>query len=105
MALVVALGLKGALSPTSGLFVTLVGVVVAVALFLLRQLRGLSLERKSLNPHNGAGQLPNLNIVCVILSGLVVFLGKGISPRFWFEREMAKPYVVGAIFIWSLILL
>ncbi len=101
VALAVASGVAGVLSLTSGLSMTLVGVMVAVALLPPAATFGFMLGVGELRLAYGAMLLLSVNIVCVNLSGLVVFLAKGIAPRLWFERRMAKPYVLWAIAIWS----
>ncbi len=101
VALAAASGVAGVLSLTSGLSMTLVGVMVAVALLPPAATFGFMLGAGELRLAYGAMLLLSVNIVCVNLSGLVVFLAKGIKPRLWFERRMAKPYVLWAIAFWS----
>ncbi|PCI61128.1 MAG: hypothetical protein COB37_08755 [Kordiimonadales bacterium] len=52
----------------------------------------------------GAQTLLAVNIVCVNLAGLLVFLAKGIKPRHWIERKMARPFVYGGFLFWVLAL-
>jgi uncharacterized hydrophobic protein (TIGR00341 family) len=101
VALAVASGIAGVLSLTTGLSMTLVGVMVAVALLPPAATLGFMLGVGDLPLAFGAFMLLAVNIVCVNLSGLVVFLAKGIKPRHWFERKMAKPYVYGGIAFWG----
>lgn len=104
VALAVASGVAGVLSLTSGLSMTLVGVMVAVAILPPAATFGFMAGAGELKLAYGAFLMVSVNIVCVNLSGLIVFLAKGIKPRRWFERRMAKPYVIGGIMIWSLLL-
>jgi uncharacterized hydrophobic protein (TIGR00341 family) len=101
VALAVASGVAGVLSLTTGLSMTLVGVMVAVALLPPAATAGFMLGASEFNLAIGAFLLLAVNIVCVNLSGLVVFLAKGIRPRHWFERKMAKPYVYGGVIFWA----
>ncbi|WP_262696124.1 TIGR00341 family protein [Kordiimonas aquimaris] len=105
VALAVASGVAGVLSLTSGLSMTLVGVMVAVAILPPAATFGFMLGAEEWKMAYGSFLLLSVNIVCVNLSGLLVFLAKGIKPRRWFERRMAKPYVLGGIAVWSVLLL
>ncbi len=105
VALAVASGVAGVLSLTSGLSMTLVGVMVAVAILPPAVTFGFMMGAAQPTLAYGAFLLLSVNIVCVNLSGLLVFLAKGIAPRRWFERRMAKPYVIGGILVWSAALL
>lgn len=104
VALAVASGVAGVLSLTSGLSMTLVGVMVAVAILPPAATFGFMLGAGEVKLAYGALLMVSVNIVCVNLAGLLVFLAKGISPRRWFEKRMAKPFVYGGIIIWSLLL-
>lgn len=102
--LAVASGVAGVLSLTSGLSMTLVGVMVAVAILPPAATFGYMAGAGELKLAYGAFLMFSVNIVCVNLSGLMVFLAKGIKPRLWFERRMTKPFVVGGIAVWSILL-
>lgn len=104
VALAVASGVAGVLSLTSGLSMTLVGVMVAVAILPPAATFGYMAGAGELKLAYGAFLMFSVNIVCVNLSGLMVFLAKGIKPRLWFERRMTKPFVIGGIVIWSILL-
>ncbi len=104
VALAVASGVAGVLSLTSGLSMTLVGVMVAVAILPPAATFGYMAGAGEFKLAYGALLMVSVNIVCVNLSGLMVFLAKGIKPRLWFERKMTKPYVVGGIAVWSALL-
>jgi uncharacterized hydrophobic protein (TIGR00341 family) len=105
VALAAAAGVAGVLSLTSGLSMTLVGVMVAVAILPPAVTVGFMLGAGEWKLAYGAIVLLSVNIVCVNLAGLLVFLGKGIAPRVWFERKMAKPYVYGGVLIWAVLLI
>ncbi|MBO6505682.1 MAG: TIGR00341 family protein [Kordiimonadaceae bacterium] len=104
VALAVASGVAGVLSLTSGLSMTLVGVMVAVAILPPAATFGFMLGAGQVKLAYGALLMVSVNIVCVNLAGLLVFLAKGISPRRWFEKRMAKPFVYGGIMVWSVLL-
>lgn len=104
VALAVASGVAGVLSLTSGLSMTLVGVMVAVAILPPAATFGFMLGAQEFKLAYGSFLLLSVNIVCVNLSGLLVFLAKGIRPRLWFEQRMAKPFVLGGIGIWAVLL-
>lgn len=104
VALAVASGVAGVLSLTSGLSMTLVGVMVAVAILPPAATFGFMLGAGEVKLAYGALLMVSVNIVCVNLSGLLVFLAKGISPRRWFEKRMAKPFVYGGILVWGALL-
>jgi len=101
VALAVASGVAGVLSLTTGLSMTLVGVMVAVALLPPAATLGFMIGAGEFSLALGAALLLIVNIVCVNLSGLVVFITKGIRPRHWIERKMAKPYVYGGTLFWG----
>lgn len=105
VALAVASGVAGVLSLTSGLSMTLVGVMVAVALLPPAATLGFMLGAQQFQLALGAFVLLSVNVVCVNLSGLLVFFAKGIKPRIWFERRMARPFVYGGIVVWSSLLI
>jgi len=101
VALAAASGVAGVLSLTTGLSMTLVGVMVAVALLPPAATLGFMLGANELKLAFGAFMLLSVNVVCVNLAGLMVFFAKGIKPRHWFERKMAKPYVYGGLLFWA----
>lgn len=103
--LAVASGVAGVLSLTSGLSMTLVGVMVAVALLPPAATLGFMLGAGNFQLATGAFILLSVNVVCVNLSGLLVFFAKGIKPRIWFERRMARPYLYWGIVGWTALLL
>jgi uncharacterized hydrophobic protein (TIGR00341 family) len=88
--LALASGAAGALSLTTGLSSTVVGVMVAVALLPPAVTLGYMLGAGQLRLAGGAAGLLAINIVCVNLSAQLVFLSKGIKPRTWLERRAAQ---------------
>ena len=104
VALAIASGIAGVLSLTSGLSMTLVGVMVAVALLPPAATFGFMLGVGQIKPGLGALHLLSVNVVCVNLAGLLVLWAKGFKPRLWFERRMATPYILTGISLWTLIL-
>lgn len=103
--LALASGAAAALSLTTGLSSTLVGVMVAVALLPPTVTFGMLIGSGQAMDALGAGLLLAVNIVCVILSSKVVFLLKGIRPRTWLEQRKAEQsrWLYGLF--WALLLL
>jgi uncharacterized hydrophobic protein (TIGR00341 family) len=102
--LALASGAAGALSLTTRLESTLVGVMVAVALLPPAVTLGFMLGARHFYLAGGAATLLAVNIVCVNLSAQVVFLSKGIKPRTWIERRGAKQSVTIGLAIASSLL-
>jgi uncharacterized hydrophobic protein (TIGR00341 family) len=88
--LALASGAAGALSLTTRVPSTLVGVMVAVALLPPAVAFGYMLGIGELTMTAGAASLLAANIVCINLSAQLVFLSKGIKPRTWIELRAAK---------------
>lgn len=105
VALAVAAGIAGVLSLTTGLSMTLVGVMVAVALAPPAATFGFMLGAGDLKLAFGAGLLLSVNIVCVNLSGLAVFLAKGFTARDVYTRRMGTKYIVIGLVGWTAALL
>lgn len=53
----------------------------------------------------GAALLLAVNVVCVLLSAMTVFLLKGVKPRTWLERTKAKQSMAISIALWATLLL
>ncbi|MEZ5830709.1 MAG: TIGR00341 family protein [Dongiaceae bacterium] len=104
VALALASGAAGALSLTSGLSSTLVGVMVAVALLPPAATFGYMLGTGRFELAMGAGALLAVNIVCVNLAAQLVFLAKGIKPRTWLERRSAQQSTRISLIVWSVLL-
>jgi len=91
--LALASGAAAALSVTTGLSATLVGVMVAVALMPPAATLGIMVSAGRLDLAAGAAMLLGANVASVNLSAQVVFLAKGIRPRLWHERQSARMAV------------
>ncbi len=100
IALALASGAAAALSVTTGLSSTLVGVMVAVALLPPAVTVGIMLAAGNAGLAIGAAMLLIANIACVNLAAQIVFLAKGIKPRTWSERKSARHAVTVNIATW-----
>jgi uncharacterized hydrophobic protein (TIGR00341 family) len=98
--LALAAGSAAALSYTSGLMNALIGVMVAVALLPPLVTLGLLLGSGHWSLAYGALLLLLTNLICVNLSGVIVFLALGIRPLSWWEAEKAKKATRRAILLW-----
>lgn len=103
--LALASGTAGVLSITVGVATALVGVMVAVALMPPLVTFGLLIAGGYWDLALGAGMLFLINLICINLSGVAVFMVKGISPRKWWEAEKAKKSVRNSIMLWTLMLI
>lgn len=104
VALALASGAAGALSLTTGLSSTLVGVMVAVALLPPAATIGLMLSQGNTSLAIGAALLLAVNIVCVNLASKIVMVVKGIYPRTWYEKAKAKKAMVIYVIGWVITL-
>jgi uncharacterized hydrophobic protein (TIGR00341 family) len=98
-------GAAAVLSLTTGLSSALVGVMVAVALLPPTAALGMLLGSSQPQPALGALLLLAVNIVCVLLSAMTVFLLKGVKPRTWLERTKARQSLVISLALWATLLL
>ncbi len=105
VALALASGAAAALSLTTGLSSTLVGVMVAVALLPPAATIGLMLGHGDTSHAIGAAMLLAVNIVCINLAGKIVFAIQGITPRTWWEKEKARRAMRINIVIWMVTLI
>lgn len=103
--LALASGAAAVLSLSTGLSTTLVGVMVAVALLPPTATLGMLLGSAQPQLALGAALLLAVNVVCVLLSAMSVFLLKGVRPRTWHERAKAKQSVGISIALWAVLLL
>lgn len=103
--LALAAGAAGTLAYTTGTAATLIGVMVAVALVPPLVATGLMLGAGHGDAAAGGAVLTLINLICINLSGVVVFLAEGIRPNRWWEAEKARRATVYAIAIWALLLL
>ena len=104
IALALASGAAAALSLTSGLSTVLVGVMVAVAILPPVAVVGLMLGYQQYDLAFGAFILFAINVVCVNLSSIVIFLAKDIRPRTSGEKRKAKRHMLFYLFVWILLL-
>lgn len=98
--LALASGAAGALSITTGLSTTLVGVMVAVAILPPAATVGIMAAAGEISLALGALTLLAVNIVCVNLSAKIVFLTRGITPRTWVQKKGAKKSMTISMFVW-----
>lgn len=106
-AIVMALasGAAAALSMTTRLSAVLVGVMVAVAILPPTVAMGLMIGYQNYGLALGAFILLSVNIVCINISGNIIFLVKGIRPRTQSDNKKAKKTAYLYIFIWLILLL
>jgi uncharacterized hydrophobic protein (TIGR00341 family) len=102
--LALASGAAAVLSLAAGWSVSLVGVMVAVALLPPTATLGLMLGAGQYQSALGAGLLLAVNVVCVNLSGKLVFLLKGIKPRTWLEKRKARQSMKTYVIFWIVVL-
>jgi len=103
--LALASGAAAVLSLTTGLSSALVGVMVAVALLPPTATLGILLGNDQPQLAFGAALLLAVNVVCVLLSAMTVFLLKGVKPRTWLERTKARQSVAISLILWAVLLL
>ena len=104
MVLALASGAAGALSITTGLSATLVGVMVAVALLPPAVTFGIMLSAGETSHALGAFTLLAVNVVCVNLSAKFIFLTRGITARTWSEKKGAKKGMMLSLIVWIALL-
>jgi uncharacterized hydrophobic protein (TIGR00341 family) len=103
--LALASGAAAVLSLTTGLSSALVGVMVAVAILPPTAVLGMLLGSGQPLPAVGAALLLAVNVVCVLLSAMTVFLLEGVRPRTWLERTKAKQSMAISLALWATLLL
>lgn len=103
--LALASGAAAALSLTTGLSSTLVGVMVAVALLPPAATVGLMLGGDRPSAALGAAMLLGVNIASVNLAAQIVFVVRGIRPHRWLEKKSARQSTVLSVLIWTALLL
>ncbi len=102
--LALASGAAAALSVTTGLSATLVGVMVAVALLPPAATLGIMAAGNRFDLAAGAAMLLGANIACINLAAQLVFVAKGIRPRLWHERKSARKAVAVSLATWIILL-
>ncbi|MDX1684065.1 MAG: TIGR00341 family protein [Saprospiraceae bacterium] len=104
IALAMACGFAGALSVMSRQGVALVGVMVAAALLPPLISAGLFLGGGYYGASFNKVILFGINIVCLILSGVIMFYISGITPNTWWQKEQARKRTVNAVIVLGLLL-
>jgi len=105
IALALASGCSAALAFTTGLSATLIGVMVAVALLPPLVTFGLLMGGGHPAPAWSALLLFLVNFICVNLSGVLMFVVRGIRPASWWEKDRARKATRIAILWWALLLI
>ncbi|MFA9480089.1 TIGR00341 family protein [Phycisphaerales bacterium AB-hyl4] len=100
-----ASGIAGAISVTTGVPATLIGVMVAVALLPPLVATGLLLGAGEWVMAGGAALLLAVNIICINLAGVGTFVLQGIRPRTWYEASVARRATFTALALWLTALL
>lgn len=103
--LALAAGCAGALSFTTGISTTLIGVMVAVALLPPLVTCGMLVGAGFWQDAFNASLLVFTNIICINLAGVITFLLQGIKPLTWWEEDKAKKATKIAIMLWVSLLL
>ena len=103
--LALAAGSAGALSFTTGIPTTLIGVMVAVAMLPPLVTCGMLVGAGFWNDALNALLLVLTNIICINLAGVVTFVLQGIKPLTWWEADKAKKATKIAIMSWTFLLL
>lgn len=103
--LALASGIAGALAFTSGLSATLIGVMVAVALLPPLVVSGILLGSGFVYQSLDGILLFTTNMICINLSGTLVFVLQGIGPIHWWEAAKAKKATRRAVSIWIVLLI
>ena len=88
--LALASGAAGALSFTSGVSGSLIGVMVAVALLPPLMVFGLLVGDGQFQASLNALLLLMTNVVCVNISGVAMFLYQGVRPHSWWRQKRPK---------------
>lgn len=102
--LALAAGSAGVFAFTSGASSAVIGVMVAVALLPPLVVCGLLMGSGAVHEGFGAFLLFLVNVICINLAGIGTFLLQGVSPRLWWEADLAKRSSRKAFITWSLTL-
>lgn len=104
IAMALASGAAAALSMTTGLSSILVGVMVAVAILPPAATVGLMLGYQRYELAFGAFILLSINVVCINLSAIIVFMSKSIRPRTTGEKLQARQMMLLYLSMWIILL-
>lgn len=105
LVLALTAGAAGALAMTSGVSAALVGVMVAVALLPPLIAAALLAGAGHWQPALGALLLYAANVASLNLAGIVVFLGRGLTPQRWWEKRRARRAAWAGMSFWVLMLM
>ncbi|RME65567.1 MAG: TIGR00341 family protein [Alphaproteobacteria bacterium] len=105
VALAIASGAAAALSLASGLAMSLVGVMVAVALMPPAVTFGMFVGAGQPALAAGALMLLAVNVICVNLAADAVFWLRGVAPRTWSERRGARRTMQAFVLVWLIALM
>lgn len=100
LAIAIASGAAGVLAFTTGLSSAVIGVMVAVALMPPLVNFGLLLGSGQIQPAAGALLLLVANVICVNLTGTVMFYLQGVRPQHWWETKRAARATRISIVLW-----
>ncbi len=98
-------GVAGAMSFAQGVPQSLVGVMVAVALLPPLVATGLFLGSGEWNGALGAFLLFSINVISINLAGIITFTLMGITPRNWWEKDIARRFTQQAVVAWTILLI
>lgn len=104
IAVALAAGCAGSLAFTSGVSVMLIGVMVSVSLLPPVVTFGMLIGSGYQTLSIGALLLFFVNLICVNLAGIAMFLVQGIYPLNLWEKDRAKKATFTAIPLWILLL-
>ena len=99
LAVAIALGLAGGIAMTTDLPEIIVGVAIAAALVPPAAVSGIGIALGDFDIFSSAITLTFANIIGLILGMMVVFFLEGISPRKYYEKEIAQKHMIITISI------
>lgn len=104
IALALASGGAGALALTAGASEALIGVAISASLVPPLVIFGLMLGSGNIYEATGTLMLFLVNIICINLAGIAVFISQGIKPSTWWEAKRARKETTIAIVVWLILL-
>lgn len=99
----VAAGVAGALAFTSGVGMSVIGVMVAVALLPPTVAAGALVGSGEWGDALQAALLLGLNVCAINLAGMATFVAQGIRPRLWWEASRAQRVSRYALIAWLVV--
>lgn len=100
-----AAGVAGTLAFTTRISGVLVGVMVAVALLPPLVAFGMLIGSGHLGLARGSLYLVLVNLIGINLAGTITFLGQGVHPLHWWQKERARRATGVALSVWTLLLI